>query len=130
MTLFAVESFKAATDTAIIVAHTSSRAISSSFAAVAVEWIRSGGTLLQFACRSAIAVVTEAAHRLGCVPRFIIDAASLVSQHALREADAAVVAVFRANCALAGNAIVAVKAFTHTSGAITDALVGALSPRV
>merc|ERR1719326_2385599 len=106
------------------------RAVAALRVAVAAEHVRARRALLERAVGAAEAEVAHAADVLHRVPRGRVRLARLRGELLLRVADAAAVAVVRADCALARDAVVVVEAVALAGLAVARALVRALNERV
>lgn len=124
------ETFKAHTQSLLVVTNTPTRTIPTSLVTKSSLRVWSTWTLLQLTCRPSIADITQTAHGLHGIPWLRVDASRLVCQNALGEARTAVVAVLRAGGSLTSNTIIAVEAMTLSRGSVALALVAALHPGV
>lgn len=126
----AVETREARAGAGRVVADTTARAITASLTAVAIERIRARGALLLVASRASVARVAEATNVLHGIPRQTVGTRALGGQDLLGPASSAVVAVVGAGSSLASNSFVPGEALARANLAVTETLVGALSPRV
>merc|ERR1719161_3228065 len=113
-----------------VVADAAARAVAALRVAVAAEHVRARRALLERAVRATEAEVAHAADVLHRVPRGRVGLARLGGELLLRVADAAAVAVVRADGTFACDAVVVVKAVALARLAVARALVRALGERV
>jgi len=130
LALGAVVTREARASSVIVVADSSTRAVTSSLVTISINRIGTSGTLLQFTAGASESSVAQAADMLVGIPRCRVSPSSLVSQDLLRPASSTVITVVRAHGTLASNTIVTREALASTSLAIASSLVGALHPRV
>ena len=123
-----VEPREALTESHSVVTDASSGAVAASLISVPVEGVRARGALSQLACWPAVASVAQAAHVLVGVPGQRVGPPCLGGEEPLWPASAVVAALIRTDGALTSHSLIANEAIAHTRLAITNALVGALSP--
>ena len=121
---------KARARTIVVVADSSSGAVTSSLVAISVDRVRASGALMQLAAGSSISGIAKASDMLHCIPRCVVRSAALTGQVLLRPTGPSIIAIVRACCTLASNAIITREARAGASLAITVTLVGTLNPRV
>ena len=126
----AVVTGKARACAVVIVADSSTRAVTSSLVAISVDRVSTRGTLLQLAAGSPVSCIAEASDMLQGIPGKLVRSTTLAGQVLLRPAGSSVIAIVRACGTLASNTIITREARAGASLAIAGALVGALRPGV
>ena len=124
------ETSEARAGTIRVVTFTTTRAVTASLAAVSVKRVASRGALLEIARRPSVSLVADASNVFHGIPRGAVCTVGAAGKVLLGPASSAVITVVRAYGTLAGNSLVSGKALALSSVAVTDALVGALGPRV
>jgi hypothetical protein len=124
------EASEASTNTIRVITDSTSRAITSSFISVTIKRISSGRALLLVASRSTVTSVTQASNMLHGIPRSVIHTSGLAGKMLLRPASSLVITVVRAHSTLASSSFVTSEALALARTAVTDTLIGTLSPRM